>query len=438
MKRSVRVVAAALCCAMLCVLSALPAAAEEEIAFAEMDRLAEPDAIASGYEPGEAPRMEEGAFPEEAVLQAAARACKTAGGNFMEGMVMLPGARGENVELLILALYRWEGGTEGVAKRLTDYVAAQRALWYHKANLLLTDDKILLDAAKKYGYSDVPEEGFLFCAAVRELKRFLDGTDAPLESFTQGVGAAVWRALGLEVRESFEAAFGKPGGGWMGGGLSPIKMKLEGDTLTLDYSPTFYVTRDYPEYSLSDEEIEEIIDECVDGFKMWEGDYAVYGRTLTLAVDVHPSVTKYKLRADVKIVPEDGLASMVFGALFWRPNSPFLQMRIKTDDPRYEWFDDTCMHEFGHVTGLFDAYGYASHVRGMTFLGIELEPLIDKWLPEAPLERAPYGCIMRSGWRVIPTEAEMLLWAWKHKRLQLFTESILTWLGAEVSYAFWY
>jgi hypothetical protein len=43
---------------------------------------------------------------------------------------------------------------------------------------------------------------------------------------------------------------------------------------------------------------------------------------------------------------------------------------------------------------------------------------------------------MRSRWEVTTTEIEMLLWAWKDGRLQLYTDSVLTWLGAEVSPAF--
>jgi hypothetical protein len=97
------------------------------------------------------------------------------------------------------------------------------------------------------------------------------------------------------------------------------------------------------------------------------------------------------------------------------------------------------MHEFGHVLGLFDAYGYGSHFRGTTFLNISLDPLADladRLLPEAPVERAPWSSVMRSGWRVTATEAEMILLAWSRGRLQLYTESALIRLGAEVSRAF--
>jgi hypothetical protein len=89
------------------------------------------------------------------------------------------------------------------------------------------------------------------------------------------------------------------------------------------------------------------------------------------------------------------------------------------------------------VLGLFDAYGYDKIFSYLP--GMDLSWLGDRLFPEAPLDRAPYNSIMRnSGWDsvVTPTEIEMLLWACRNSRLQLYTKSIATWLGAEVSQAF--
>ena len=127
---------------------------------------------------------------------------------------------------------------------------------------------------------------------------------------------------------------------------------------------------------------------------------------------------------------------MVPDTITWRPDRSSMRMFLRSDYPQYAHYD--AMHEFGHVLGLFDAYGYGSHTWRWRFLGLDLSWLGDWLLPEAPPDRAPYYCIMRGGWRVTDKEAAMLLWAWNRGRLQLFTESKLLWIGAEVSQAFYY
>jgi len=66
-------------------------------------------------------------------------------------------------------------------------------------------------------------------------------------------------------------------------------------------------------------------------------------------------------------------------------------------------------------------------------LGISLEKLANWLLPEAPYELTPRESIMRSGGPVTPLEAEMILLAWSRGRLQLYTKSVLTLLGAQVA-----
>ena len=235
----------------------------------------------------------------------------------------------------------------------------------------------------------------------------------------------------LELEKSFEAVFKNYSGDWAGGTLSPIKMQLKEDTLTLDYSPVFCFDKSF---SLTDREKAAIIDECVAGFKHWAGVYPLYGRELTVKVDVHPDATNSRLSANVMVLPYNALGTMVPGCLLWRPYSPFLTMYLRTNSPQYMNFERSAMHEFGHVLGLFDAYGYgAQHWR---VLGLDFSWLGEWLLPEAPQDRAPYNTVMRSGWEITPTEMAMLLYAWKNGRLQLYTESMLTWLGAEVSQAF--
>ena len=238
---------------------------------------------------------------------------------------------------------------------------------------------------------------------------------------------------------SIEAAFKSYGGEWAGGGLSPIKMRLQGDTLTFDYSPVFYFASAFAEGPLTEAEIADIMEQCVAGFQRWEGAYQVYGRELTLEIDVHPSRTSSMLRANVLVIPKTIFGTeggMVPGAFLWRPYSPVLAIFLAADYPQYTDFVGLAGHEFGHVLGLFDAYGYGS---AFSYLAsVDLSWLGDWLMPEAPLERASYDAIMRGGGRgyVSPADASMLLWGWKNNRLQLYTKSKLTWLGAEVSPAF--
>lgn len=422
-----------LCICMLIAAFALPAGAlAEEAVTVEETTAVESETTAFTEETTE--ETETPAAPvtaeEDASVQTLSLIVPEA--SFMDGMTMKIGARGDNVQALVTALYRWEQKTDGITKYLTEYARAQKALWYNKINVAQPEEALLRSIAKKQGY--IAEFG----EAVIEYKQAQSGTDAARESFNSDVDTATWKSLGLGVKDTFEDVFKTYSGEWAGGGLSPIKMKLEGNTLTFDYSPKFYITRTYEDYTLTDEQVDAIIEECVEGLKEWEGTYDIYGHELKIVVDVHPSITSYKLLANIKVVPDDGLATMVFGSIFWRPGSPFLGMRIKTDDALSYWFDYTTMHEFGHVLGLFDAYGYGTHTDGVTFLGIDLTGLGDKYLPEAPRDRAPYGCIMRSGWYVTDTEAEMLLYAWQEKRLQLFIPNILTYLGAAESQAFYY
>ena len=239
-------------------------------------------------------------------------------------------------------------------------------------------------------------------------------------------------AAGGSMAETFEDAFKTYKGEWAGGGLSPIKMRLKEDTLTFDYSPVFYFD---PSFSLTEVEKAAIVDDCVAGFKRWAGVYEIDGRELTVVVDVHAGTTTSLLVASVRVISGRYGAS-VPGCLLWRPCSPFLGIYLRTGNPQYMDFEDMAMHEFGHVLGLFDAYGYGVH--GYSILGMDFGWLAEWLLPEAPPDRAPQDAVMRSSWMqvIYPTDIEMLLYAWKNNRLQLYTKSALTWLGAEVSPAF--
>jgi len=232
--------------------------------------------------------------------------------------------------------------------------------------------------------------------------------------------------MAVPVGASFESEYKNYSGEWAGGSI--IKMKLAQDTLTFDYSPVFFFDS---RFNLSEQNKARIVDDCVAGFKQWAGVYEIGGRALTVEVDVHPSTTGSKNAASVKILPNSLFANggIVPGCLIWRRESSRLAITLRTQTPQNRNFKHLAMHEFGHVLGLFDAYGYGS-IAGLGWL-------LGWLLPEAPLDRAPAHTIMRgSGGDITPTEVEMLLYAWKNNRLQLYTKSALTWLGAQVSPAF--
>jgi len=230
---------------------------------------------------------------------------------------------------------------------------------------------------------------------------------------------------------SFESEYKSYRGEWAGGGRSPIKMKLVEDTITFVYSPVFYFDSGF---HLTEQGKAAIIDECLAGFRQWEGIYEIGGRELTVVVDVHPATSASKLGSNVRILPLNPiLTSMVWGTSFWKPSSPFLRMELRNSSPQY--LTRVAMHEFGHILGLSDAYGYGQHFRRVIPF-LDLGWLGDWLLPEAPPDRAPEDGVMRGGWDITPTDIEMLLWAWKNNRFQLYVKSISTWVGGQVSPVF--
>jgi len=236
---------------------------------------------------------------------------------------------------------------------------------------------------------------------------------------------------GAAGEQTIEAMFS----GCKGGGRSNLSLKLEGDTATFSYSPLFYVERDFPGYDpLTDGDVENIVAMCVAGFKQWEGEYQVRGRTLTLAVNVDAAMAASKSKATVLVVPpnDDGIAGQAsFSPLFWKPNRT-TKITLFPHDPLYEWYyAGTPAHEFGHALGLNDAYSYSGFYHSDNFFGLVVNLLFDFAQPEAPDYRAPWDAIMRGSWRgaaIYDRDVEMVLWAWKHGKFQLYTESVLMYL----------
>ena len=238
-------------------------------------------------------------------------------------------------------------------------------------------------------------------------------------------------SAGAAGEQTIEAMFS----GCTGGGRSNLSLKLEGDAATFSYTPLFYVERDFPGYApLTDGDVESIVAMCVASFKKWEGEYQVRGRTLTLAVNVEAAMAETQKSATVLVVPsnDDGRAGTAsFTGLFWRPNRTTV-ITMYPHDPRSEWFyAGTPAHEFGHAMGLNDAYSYGVFEYFGGFFGFVINLLADFAQPEAPEYRAPWDAIMRGSWRgaaIYDRDVEMVLWAWKHGKFQLYTESVLMYL----------
>lgn len=236
---------------------------------------------------------------------------------------------------------------------------------------------------------------------------------------------------------TFEEDFKTYKGEWAGKGN--LRMQLKDNTMTFDYHPVFFFDKSY---NYDYDKQSSVIADCVAAYKRWGGKYNIRGRVLTIVVNVDPIITSRKSDANVRFIPDASifgitLTTLVPGCIIWNPNRCCTVNYRMRDMERLDYY--VAQHEFGHVLGLFDAYGYSGHLRHNSFLGISLAFLadfIDRILPEAPVELTPRSSIMRSGSVVTPAEAEMLLYAWSRGKLQLYTKSILTCLGAEVSKAF--
>jgi hypothetical protein len=233
----------------------------------------------------------------------------------------------------------------------------------------------------------------------------------------------------MKTREhpTFESEYKTWEGEWVGRGA--LKMRLEGNTMTFRYRPAFYFDESY---GWDGEKKRSMVAGCVAAYKRWEGVYDIRGRALTIVLNVRPEITEKKRASNVRFLPDKGSrTTMVPRSLIWR-RGRCCNVYYRAHD-MYRLDSYVAQHELGHVLGIFDAYGYGGHFKGKRLPGLSLEKLADRLLPAAPYELTPRESIMRSGGPVTPLEAEMILLAWSRGRLQLYTKSALTLLGAQVA-----
>ena len=335
-------------------------------------------------------------------------------GMFLRGTVLEKGSQGENVTLLTNALLS---------------IGINSDTWSPLPNLF---DTATQEMVEKYingrvGVDRAYDAYLTYYSSIGYYK----------------VDQFVWKSLGLPVNSTLEEEF------WSGQkGNSTISVSISGNTINIEYFPKFYVQEEYtawrdvrrpngstvriPETKIqtaSQTDYDAYTKRIIAGFEMWANSYYVQGTNVTVNVSVTPTQVTSKKDADVIVTTNKEVASMVPTTIGWSTS------KIPEIDFNFGWglfsrtdFDNVAnnaAHEFGHVLGIFDAYGYSSHWGAYGFGW-----LADIWLPEARPSRAPEYGVMRSPYNVksavfTGTEIEMLLYAWSRNELQLYEDSVL-------------
>jgi hypothetical protein len=238
----------------------------------------------------------------------------------------------------------------------------------------------------------------------------------------------VWSSLGLSVNSTIEDEFWS---GAKGGGNTTVT--ISGNDMVIDYYPKFYVREEYMDRmdragTLKMRAVSEALYTyntvlAVAGFEAWgkQGPYHIQGVEVNVSVNVHPSQAKSVNEANV-IISTNNMDTPIVPAVFFpgwdiaNTHKIYLnygKQYYSTGDSR-RW---TATHEFGHVLGLFDAYGYGQHLGGLG------EALVTK---EADPGKAPGDGVMRgtgySDPAITANEIGMVLQAWSRNRLQLYEQ----------------
>jgi hypothetical protein len=241
-------------------------------------------------------------------------------------------------------------------------------------------------------------------------------------------------------------------------GNDTIKLTLAANYLTIDYFPKIYVCEEYTDKGydyLTDSYIDivktrqasqamynDYVSRLIDGIKQWaQQNVMIQGVPLDISVNVTPTQVNKKSEADLVVLAHNYTAGSQVRTTLIPPWSPSVKPHMSLGDVEYPTFTDNgivydmftiyASHEFGHVLGLFDAYGYGNH-----FLGGDLI------FPPAPSTiegvSIPKDDIMRSAWQTppkyYPIEYEMILYAWSLGTLQYYNPPLL----GELSQAFYH
>jgi hypothetical protein len=240
----------------------------------------------------------------------------------------------------------------------------------------------------------------------------------------------VWSSLGLSVNSTIEDEFWS---GAKGGGNTTVT--ISGNDMVIDYYPKFYVREEYMESVQSGNLWIPIknykpaskagyvgeVSLAVAGFEAWGkgGPYNIQGVNVNVSMNVHSTKANSASEADVVITTDNTMRPIVPSVFFPGWNTENTQtIYLNYGLPGYSANTikiNTATHEFGHVLGLFDAYGYGQHMGGLG------EALVTS---AARPNRAPSDGVMRETDYYDPiitaTEIGMILQAWSRNKLQLY------------------
>ena len=216
-------------------------------------------------------------------------------------------------------------------------------------------------------------------------------------------------------------------------GNKTINVSIDGARITIRYSPKVYVQRGKSKGSkaqpVSDEAYEACLAKVIPGFQLWAGDYRLRDLgDVTVDVVVRPTRVLTARKANLIITVDRERPSMVpiaFLSILW---SPKIKPRVRLNVGGFYGLDDhtatLAAHEFGHVLGLFDAYGYREH-----WVRFGLGRVADRLLPAARGERTESSGVMRCAWGQSPVisarEIEMMLRAFRTGRVQFYENCVL-------------
>ena len=263
---------------------------------------------------------------------------------------------------------------------------------------------------------------------------------------TGKVDYPTWTAMGFSVNNTLEEEF------WSGKkGNDLISVTLEGNTITIDYFPKIYICEeklmtnlqydgqeftDFYEFNLSEAQYKAYEQRIVAGIKQWAKESVnIQGVDAKVIVNVTPTRTQYRHDADIVYVTAKEIGNITPAALIWSTNiSPTIYLEgIGIKDEYWNGKDmvaNITSHEFGHVLGIWDAYGYGNHFAPLEFpfpaapssIMIQQDKHHSK---TAGIDQITTDSVMYSDWGIDfkyePLLYEMMLYAWKQDQLQVFT-----------------
>jgi hypothetical protein len=322
---------------------------------------------------------------------------------FLVGMALIQGAFGDNAAMLNTALY-------------------------NHGNRYIT--QLQWDAMNHSRFSELTR------TAVQNFQQ-----DSSLPS-TGIVDVRTWRALGLPVNSTLSQEF------WSGRrGNSRTAVSISGSNVNIHYHPRVYIREQFfAEYTCYDpvEDMDvirrvsyyravgdglynQLMAMIRQGVGYWAGSHNIYGLWTAVSVDFQPVKAASAIGANIIVTTNSDFYSSVPGSLIW-DTWLTATMYLNIGDERY-WNNlgnptsrvaNIAAHEFGHVLGIFDAYGYVPN------------PI------EARDSRALSDGVMRSVLQYDPivrdTEIKMMLYAWKTGIMQTYEQ---TWFPGVESVVFY-